>query len=270
MKRSGSEGAKHLFLLSISFLILVPFYIMLVISVKDLRQFLRNILYASPPFHWENYVQGWRAVGPYILNTVVVAIAVVFFGILFSALSAYAFARFEFPGKRFLFGMLISLLMIPGVLNLIPQYTLASKLRIVNTPWALILFYIAGRQVINIFILRTFFRSIPKGLFEAAQIDGASELSIFVHIAIPLSKPILGTLAIMTVIFVWNDYIWPLVAASDYKTISIGLAYLTQQHSTAWGPLMAGYTIASLPLIFLFAFTMRFFIQGLTSGAIKA
>jgi len=140
----------------------------------------------------------------------------------------------------------------------------------VGTAWALILFYVASRQVLEVYILRTFFAGLPKELFEAAQMDGASDIRQYWSIALPLSKSILGTLAIMTVVFVWNDYIWPLVAADNFKTVSIGLAYLTKQHSTSWGPLMAGYAIASLPLILLFSITMRYFVEGIATGAIKA
>ena len=166
--------------------------------------------------------------------------------------------------------MLIVLLMIPGILNLIPQYVLALNLGVVGSVWALVLFYIASRQVLEVYILRTFFLGVPKELFEAAQIDGASDVRQYWHIALPLSKSIIGTLAIMTTVFVWNDYIWPLVAADNFKTVSIGLAYLTKQHSTSWGPLMAGYAIASIPLLVLFTFTMRYFVEGIATGAIKA
>jgi len=113
-------------------------------------------------------------------------------------------------------------------------------------------------------------KGIPAHLYEAAQIDGASDVRQYWHIALPLSKSIIGTLAIMTTVFVWNDYIWPLVAADNFKTVSIGLAYLTKQHSTSWGPLMAGYAIASIPLLVLFTFTMRYFVEGIATGAIKA
>jgi ABC-type glycerol-3-phosphate transport system permease component len=251
-------------------LVLVPFWVMVSISFKDLQQFLKNIMYPYPPVAWANYVAGWEAVGPYILNTVAVAAIVTAGSLTISSITAYVFARYDFVGKTALFYSLIALLMIPGVLNLIPQFVLARDLGILGGIWSLVLFYIAGRQVLEVYILRTFFTGVPKELFEAAQIDGAGDARQYWHIALPMSKSILGTLAIMTVVFVWNDYIWPLVAADDFMTVSRGLAYLTHQHSTSWGPLMAGYTLASIPLVVLFLFTMRYFVEGIATGAIKA
>jgi multiple sugar transport system permease protein/raffinose/stachyose/melibiose transport system permease protein len=270
LKNARVEMAKFALLASAAFFVLVPFWVMISISLKDLRQFLDNILYPYYPFQWQNYVAGWEAVSPYILNTLIVAVVVTVVSLTMSSMTAYVFARYNFRGKTALFYSLLVLLMIPGILNLIPQYVLALRLGLVGTAWALILFYIASRQVLEVFVLRTFFLGVPKELFEAAEIDGASDIRQYWSIALPLSKSILGTLAIMTVVFVWNDYIWPLVAADSFKTVSIGLAYLTKQHSTSWGPLMAGYAVASFPLILLFSFTMRYFVEGIATGAIKA
>ncbi len=284
-----AEAAKYTAIVIAAIFVLVPFWVMISISFKDLGQFLHSVFIPTPPFHWENYVAGWDAVSGYIVNTFVVAVVVTSVSLTISSLTAFIFARYEFPGKTILFYALIVLLMIPGILNLIPQYVLALQIdqflariqvdvlgfdrpfiNFMGSKWVLISFYIAARQVLEVYILRTFFTGLPKELFEAAQIDGAGDIRQYWHIALPLSKSIIGTLAIMTTVFVWNDYIWPLVAADNYKTVSIGLAFLTKQHSTSWGPLMAGYTIASVPLLVLFSFTMRYFVEGIASGAIKA
>jgi len=144
---------------------------------------------------------------------------------------------------------------------------------LLNTRMALILPYIASGQALSIFILRSFLASLPEELFEAARIDGAGELESFWLIAIPLSLPILGTVAIMHVIGIWNDYLWPTVTLADpnLATITLKLVAFTSQEANLqqWGPLFAGYVISALPLIILFGLTMRLFIEGLTSGALK-
>jgi ABC-type glycerol-3-phosphate transport system permease component len=125
--------------------------------------------------------------------------------------------------------------------------------------------------VLGIFILRAFFAGLPNELFEAARVDGASHLQSFVRIALPLTKPILGTIAIVNLVGVWNDYVWPLLVIGDdsLRTLTLGLTTYTTRHLTEWGPLMSGYTIGSLPLLLVFFVSMRYFIQGLTAGALK-
>jgi len=165
-------------------------------------------------------------------------------------------------------------LMIPGVLTLVPAFLLVKTLGLMNTYWALILPYIAGGQIFAIFVLRSFIASLPEELFEAARLDGASTMQAFRNIVIPLSKPILVTIAIMNVLGTWNDYIWPLVTIPDSKlwTISVGIVTFGSSFRglESWGPMFAGFVIASVPMVILFLFTMRYFIAGLTSGAIKA
>jgi ABC-type glycerol-3-phosphate transport system permease component len=143
---------------------------------------------------------------------------------------------------------------------------------LLNSHLALVLPYLAGGQVFAIFILRSFLAALPEELFEAARLDGASELQLYARIAMPLCRPIIGTIAVMTTLSSWNDYVWPLIVLSDdtRKTLSIGLAFFRGAYATTYGPLFAGYVIASLPLLVLFLLTMRAFIAGLTSGAIKA
>jgi ABC-type glycerol-3-phosphate transport system permease component len=164
--------------------------------------------------------------------------------------------------------------MIPGVLTLVPAFLLVKNFGLINTYGALILPYIAGGQVFAIFILRSFIASLPEELFEAARLDGASTFQAFRHIAIPLSKPILVTIAIMNILGTWNDYVWPLVTTPDGKlwTISVGIVTFGNSFRglESWGPMFAAFVLASIPLIVLFLFTMRYFIAGLTSGALKA
>ncbi|HEY3079959.1 MAG TPA: carbohydrate ABC transporter permease, partial [Chloroflexota bacterium] len=170
-----------------------------------------------------------------------------------------------------LFFLVIALLMIPGILTLVPQFILIRGLGLFNTPWALIVPYISGGQVFAIFILRQFFAAIPEELFEAARTDGASEARAFLMISVPLSQSILGVVTIMHVLHSWNDLIWPLVTLTSQSnfTLTLGLFAFRNENWTNWGPLFAGYVIASIPLLILFALTSRLFVEGLASGALK-
>lgn len=263
----------HVPLIVLLLLTFFPFVLMIVFSFKDNTQFMLERWTLSFPMHLENFVRAWRIgkISRYIGNSLLYS-GISVAGTLFTAvLAAYAFARMKFWGKEILFYLIIGLLMIPGVLTLVPSFFLVMKLNLLNTRWVIILPYMAGGQAFAIFILRTFFMGIPEELFEAARIDGANEFRALMNIALPLSKPIIGTLALLQVYSTWNDLVWPLtvITKPELKTIMIGLLTFRGQFNTDFGPLYAGYVIASVPLIILFAFTSNLFIQGLTSGAIK-
>lgn len=276
----------HLPLILLLGLTFYPFVFLVQTSLKDNAQFFHDFWGLKPPLRWENYSQAWEAIHPYIWNSVRVTVLTVIGTVGVASLSAYAFARHRFPGKELLFYCILALMMVPGVLTLISsfmwmkQFPLAGGNNLygeggsglLNTHWALVLPYIAGGQVFAIFILRSFLAALPEELFEAARLDGASEWRLYAAIAMPLSRPILGTIAVMTTLSTWNDYVWPLIVLSDdgMKTLSIGLAIFRGAYLTTYGPLFAGYVLASLPLLALFLFTMRAFIAGLTSGALKA
>ena len=285
-RRRTRDLILHLPLVAFLFLTFYPFLFLLQTSVKDNNQFFHQFWALRPPFHWENYTQAWAAIYPYIGNSVWVTIATVVGTLLVASLSAYAFARHRFPGREALFYAILALMMVPGVLTLVSafmwmkQFPLAGGNDLwgkggnglLNSHLALILPYIAGGQVFAIFILRSFIAALPEELFEAARLDGASEWRLYSQIALPLCRPILGTIAVMTTLSTWNDYVWPLIVLSDdrLKTLSIGLAFFRGAYVTTYGPLLAGYVIASLPLLILFLLTMRAVIAGLTSGALKA
>ncbi|HZO88339.1 MAG TPA: carbohydrate ABC transporter permease [Chthonomonadaceae bacterium] len=283
--RRRRELALHLPLALLVALTFYPFLFLLQTSLKDNPQFFHDFWGLHPPFHWSNYADAWGAINHYIGNTLIVTISTVIGTVAVAALSAYTFARHRFPGREFLFYAILSLMMVPGVLTLISAFMWMKHFPLaggndlwgeggnglLNSHLALILPGIAGGQVFAIFILRSFMASLPEELFEAARIDGAGEWLLFSRIAVPLSRPILGTIAIMGTLSTWNDYVWPYIVLSDdaRKTLSVGLAFFRGAYATTYGPLMAGYVLASLPLLVLFLLTMRTFISGLTSGALK-
>jgi ABC-type glycerol-3-phosphate transport system permease component len=198
-------------------------------------------------------------------------------GVLFvSCLAAYAFARMSFPGQGMFFLIVLAVMMIPGVILLTPQYILANQLTLRGSLWGLVIFYIAGGLPFGIFLITTFFRSQPSEVFEAARIDGASEAQSLLRIAVPLAMPILVTVAIFNFIGIYGDFIWPtLMLSQDQQTLLMALAaYAPQLGQFASEPDIgaqtAGYAFATLPQLVIFAFGMKYFIQGVTSGAVKA
>lgn len=249
-----------------------PFVFLLMSSFKDPDQFMHSFWLPAFPPHLDNYLLAAQVTLPYLKNSLIVTLASLVGVVLLSTVSAYVFARYPFPGREIFFMAVIVLLMVPGVLMLIPQFLLSKQLGLLNTYWALILFAIANGQVFGIFIMRSFFATLPKELFEAARIDGASEIDAFIHIAVPLSSAIMVTIAILDTITTWNDYIWPLVVLQDeaIKTFPLGLINFQNALRVNYGVQFAAYVIASLPLIVLLMFTMRYFVRGLTSGAIRA
>ena len=259
-------------LVAFAALTLYPLAFMVITSLKDLAQYNEQFWLPVWPLHLENYTAAWAAIAPYMLNSVIVTGASATGVVVLSCFAAYAFARFAFPGRELCYYLVIFLLMIPAVLTLVPSFLLVKSLGLMNTRWALILPYIAGGQVLAIFIMRSFFAGLPEELFEAARIDGAGEIGAFWRIAIPLTRPILVTIAIIQVLSTWNDYVWPFLVVQDdsLKTLVVGLVLFQTRFYTNWGPLMAGYTLASIPLLLLFFVGMRYFIEGLTSGALRA
>ncbi len=270
-KNAKADWWKHLLLIIISFFLFVPFVMTLIISFKSLNQFNVEPFMPTFPLHWSNYQEAGEVVLPYIWNSIVVCGIACIGTVVIGSLTAYVFASFSFPGKEILYYCILALLMVPSILTLVPTFVVVRNLNLLDTNWALILPWIAGGQVFAIFILRTFYAAMPKDLFEAARLDGAGELAIFARIAVPLSKSILGVVAIFNILGTWNDFLWPLITISsqDSYPLVLGLYRFQSQYYTVWGPLMAGYVIGTIPLIVLFAFTSSLFVQGLAAGGIK-
>jgi ABC-type glycerol-3-phosphate transport system permease component len=268
------DAPLHVILAILAIITFYPLIFTVFTSLKDNSQFYSTFWGPAFPLHWSNYLDAWRRLDDSIINTIIVgvvsALGVTFLG----SLAAYVFARHTFPGRDFLFLAILALLMIPGVLTLIPTFLLVKDMGLLNTYWVLILPYIAGGQAFAIFVLRSFIASQPEEIFESARIDGANEFTIYARITLPMAKPILGTLAILSLLSTWNDYIWPSVTLRNPQlwTISLQLVSFSSQWASLqqYGPMFAGYVIASIPLFILFVFTMRLFIEGLASGAIKA
>ena len=214
----------------------------MITSLKTTSQMRHFFFTPVLPFQWHNYAVAFAQVQRYFINTVIVTGTTVPLVLLLSSLAGFAFARYAFPGKTFLFYAIISLLMVPSVLTLVPAFIWIKDLGLLNTYWAVIFPYVAGGQVFAIYLLRSFFATLPNDLFDSAQVDGANIFQMFLHIGLPLTKPMLSVLAILNTLNAWNDYIWPLVTLQDnsMRTITIGLRYFQGQFQTNYGGAVCG------------------------------
>ena len=211
----------------------------------------------------------------YFLNSVIVAVVVVILNVVFDSLAAYAFAKLPFPGRSFLFGLLMVTMMIPMQVNLIPLYRMMVWLH----DWVpfLGLDTLSGIiapgavQVFGIFLMRQFFASIPDSILEAARLDGASEFQILRRIVLPLAAPGIATLTVFTFLGAWNDFLWPLLVSNSEstRTLPVGLALLARKNTVDWPGTMAGAVVTAVPMIVIFIVAQRKFIDGLTAGSTK-
>ncbi len=269
--KKSHEIAKNSIIWFVLLFAFFPLYVMFVISFKTNAQFLQNPFLPTFPFQWENWAHGWNVIQGYIANSIFVSTIGVVATLITSIMSAFVFARYNFPGKVILWYLLLGLLFMPGIMNLVPLFILMKELNLLNSLMGLSILYTVGGQVFCIFVLRNFIEEIPQDLFEAAQVDGAGPFSQIYNIVIPMSGSILATLAILRFLGSWNDFITPLVFISDeYKQlIPVGLMRLDGEYVKQWGQMMAGFSIAAIPLVLIFLFTMRLFVKGLSAGAVK-
>lgn len=215
------------------------------------------------------YSEVWRA-GPfdrYFVNSVIVVVVVLVGNIVFCSMAGYAFARHRVPGGKVLFFLVISMIMLPKQVILVPLYILMQKLHLLDTYVALTLPFTA--DPFNIFLIRQFLVSVPPDCEEAARLEGAGELTVLFRVVMPMLKPALAVVAIHTCLINWNSFLFPFILTNttDMRTLPVGLALLSQgAYSTDWGHLMAGAVIASLPVIAAFLIFQRQIISGLTSG----
>ena len=265
------ELMKHCFVLIILALSLFPLYVMLTISGKTNAQFAGNPWTFMMPFHLGNFAIAWGNVAGYIFNTVFICITSIVLTFFLSLNAAYFFARYKMPGSKFLWYFFLLLMLMPGAANLITLFKITQDFNLLNSFMALIIVNVSGGQVLQIYILKNFIEDIPQDLFDAAEVDGASMLQQVYNIVLPMSGSILSTLGILQFISIWNDYIWPMIVIRDDNMLplAVGLVRMDSEYVKEWGNLMAGYTIASIPLILIFIFTMRLFVKGLASGAVK-
>jgi multiple sugar transport system permease protein len=207
--------------------------------------------------------------GTYFLNSLFIAAAITLLSLVCNTLAGYAFAKLEFAGRDRLFAVLIGALVIPAQVAMLPLFLLLKYVGLVNTYAAVILPAMAS--VFGIFLVRQYARGIPGELLEAARVDGAGELRIFLRIVLPLLQPILVTLAVFTFLAAWNDFMWPLIALTgqQHYTLPVGLASLSREHVQDSGLMMAGAVVTVMPVLALFLALQRYYLRGLLLGSVK-
>lgn len=252
-------------------LTLMPFYLLVINSFKRASTIISAPFAVSLTPQIVTYAKALPQIVRPMLNSLIVTAAIIVLTIVVSLLAAYAFARFRFAFKEALYFCVIALLMIPGFVLLIPQFIQVVRLGLYDSYWALILVPTAYQVAMGTFLVRTSIEGISASLFEAATMEGATDTQMLRYIVLPMSKPILATVTIMTGLSAWNNYIWPLVASSSdtTKQISVALTSLVRDTLYGNGVLFAGYVCASLPIIILFCCASKYFVEGLSQGAVK-
>jgi len=262
----------YFILVASSILMVVPFYWSLSSSLK-----LEQFVFASPPQWWptpltlQNYVSVFTKIHfqTYFLNSVFVALVTTLAHVFFDTLAAYAFAKLTFPGRDPLFFVMLLGLMVPFQVNLIPLYRIMATLGWTNTYLALIVPNLTS--IFGIFLMRQYLLTIPNDLLDAARIDGCGEFGVFRRVVLPLAVPGIATLVILTFMSTWNDFLWPriVISSEELYTLPVGLAQLQMKNTSNEAQIMAGTVLTALPMILVFLFMQRRFIEGMTAGALK-
>lgn len=275
MKSKLVEGLKHLMLLLMVVMALLPFMNMITTSLIPNSYVLPSEPQIIPKqFYFGNYVAVWKgeSFGRYFLNSLFVTSVTTILTLVIASMSAYGFARLNFPGKNVIFNIYVYSLMIPAVLALVSQFTVLQKLHLVNTYTGLLMLYVSGGVAGNTFFLKGFFETIPKALEESIIIDGGSRWTVYRHVIIPLSKPALATMAIGTFSGTWMEVFTALavIKTQSKRTLPIAIKLIQNGKATQWGVIFAAAIIVLIPIIMIFIiFNKQFICQGGSEGAVK-
>jgi multiple sugar transport system permease protein len=269
--RRWLPSPRHALLLPLSLLMVTPLLWMLMTSVQtaDEARSFPPVLPSS--IHWQNYTDALHAApfGRFFLNTALVTGASVLGNLLLCSLAGYAFARLRFFGRDVVFVVILATLMVPFQVVMIPTFLIMKELGLIDSLGALILPNLV--TPFGIFLMRQFFRTLPIDLEEAARIDGCSRLGTLFRVVLPLSGPALATLAVITFLYSWNDFLWPLIViqSDSHMTLQLGLSTFQGAHATNWTLLMAGNVMAVLPMLVAFLLAQRQFVNSIAAVGVK-
>lgn len=269
---TGASLLRYLALTVLAVVTFAPIWFMATTSLKTAAEVFEfpPSLFPDVP-QWSNYAALFRnlAIPRYMYNTFVVSAAAVMFNLAFDSMAAFAFARLRFPGKDVVFVALIASMIIPFQITMIPTFLIVKSFGWIDSYAGLIAPTAGG--AFGIILLRQFMISFPSGLEDSARMDGAGLFRVYWNIVLPLTRPALATLAVLTFMFTWDDFLWPLIITNSdtMRTIQLGLQMLRGEYTLNWEILMAGSTVALIPVFILFGFSQRFFVEGVTMSGIR-
>ncbi|GLW27474.1 carbohydrate ABC transporter permease [Actinoplanes regularis] len=262
----------YLALVVASVAVLLPFYWMVVSSLKTNNEvFTVPVKWWPESPQWHNYLDIWTRsdMTRWLGNTVLLSVVVTLLQVLTGSFAAYGFAKIRFPGRDLLFLAYIGTLAVPWQSYMIPQFVLLSKMHLSDTRWSIIAIQAFG--ALGVFLMKQFYESIPDELLDAARIDGMSEYGIYRRIMLPLSTPALASLALITLVNTWNDFLGPLLylRSSDLWTIQLGLRTFISQYSAEYALIMTGSVLSVLPIVVIFLLGQRYFVEGVATTGLK-
>ncbi len=274
MKRKSVKWFLFLFML-IAFLISVyPLLWVIIQSLKTETEFLQSIWTLPAKLNFQNYLTAWTDAGmsKYFMNSVVVTVVTTAVNLVFVTCAGYSFAKLKFPAKEFFYYMVIFNLLIPTAIILLPMFTMINRMHLVNTLPALVFPYFQGFAPMGLIICRNYFADLPDELMEAGKLDGCGNMSVFLRIMLPLSKPIIATMAILSAMQVWNEYLWALTSITNESryTLSVGVALFNKKTETVgYTPVFAALSISAMVIVIVYLCMQKNFVKSIAAGAVK-
>lgn len=260
----------YVVLSALALAMIFPFLWMFFSSLKSMAEIYQmTFLPQSPTLHNYEYVFAFSLFPRWFLNSLIVALVTTVSVIFFDSLTGYTLAKYDFPGKNVIFILILSTLMIPTEMLVIPWYTMSRQLNWLDTYWGIM--FPGMTSAFGIFLMRQFIKGVPDDLIDAARIDGMSEFGIFVKVVMPLVRPAIATLAIFNFIGNWNAFLWPLIVSStsDMYTLPVGLAYFSSENLMQWELVMTGASVSIMPLIVFFVIFQRYIVKGIALTGLK-
>ncbi|MFY1635004.1 carbohydrate ABC transporter permease [Solwaraspora sp. WMMB335] len=252
--------------------LLLPFYWMVVASLKTNNDvFTTPIKWLPDPVVWRNYLDIWQRsdMTTWLQNTLLLSVVVTVLQVFTGSFAAYGFARVRFPGRNLLFLAYVGTIAVPWQSYMIPQFIMMSKLQLSNTLWSIVALQAFG--AFGVFLMKQFYETIPEELSESGRVDGLTEFGIYRRIMLPLSKPALASLALLTFVTTWNDYLGPLIylRSPELRTIQLGLRTFISQYNAEYALIMTGSVLSVLPVAVIFLLGQRHFVEGIASTGLK-